>query len=346
MMKSMGEKDLVLSLRAQGATTAEARDLVAVAGALALVPDPEIDATFADALEATLMAEFDQQVSTVKQLRPVRPAAAGPVAVPSKTQTSKPAAIATVTPLPRRKLVLRKTLAAAIAAVLIMALPVAASANALPSSPLYKGKLAIEEMRLFFTTGEMAKGFYHLERAKLRGEEMAQEAALGHTEVLVKVAALMQAEQRTGMRLILGANPNAAQLAQAADALRDISQQLTTLLPQVPQAVRPPIIATVNMTNDLANRLATSLNGTSVLGLTLPALPEAETPEGSSAPAPSTPDAGSSPSAPTPPEDPGNGDGDTGKKSSDIQAPEACQVPGSANGLTDVTAPLAKVFCE
>lgn len=315
MMTSMGEKDLVLSLKAQGAKTAEARDLVAVAGALALVPDPQIDAAFADELEAVLMAEFDAQHSTVTQLRRARPAAA-PAKTVKTVPTAKPATIATVTQLPRRKMVIRKAMAAAIAAVLMMALPVAASANALPSSPFYKGKLAMEEFRLFLTHGDMAKGFYHLERARIRGEEMSQEAALGHAAVLVKVAGMMQAEQREGMRLILGANPTAAELAQAASTLRGISQQLTDMLPQVPQAARQPIIATVKLANDLANKLSTGLN-TDVLGVSLPVLPAApEGPEASAVePSSKTTSGGGSTTTPTTPSDPGEGDGGNGHRS-------------------------------
>jgi hypothetical protein len=151
-------------------------------------------------------------------------------------------------------MVIRKAMAAAIAAALMLALPVAASANALPSSPLYKGKLALEDMRMWFTHGNMAKGFYMLQRAKTRGVEMAEESAQGHTAVLLKVAALMQAEQQEGMSLILSAKPSAEQLAQAASTLRDISAQLTTLLPQVPQAARPPNLQTETFANELASR--------------------------------------------------------------------------------------------
>jgi hypothetical protein len=187
-----------------------------------------------------------------------------------------------------------------------------------------------------------------LERAKTRSVEMTEEAALGHTAVLVKVAALMQAEQEEGMSLILGAKPNAEQLAKAASTLRDISAQLTTLLPQVPQAVRPPILQTVTFANELASRLTGTIVGPQSLtlpSLRLPVAPDASTMK----PSNTTTSGGGNAGTPSTPTDPGEGNqpGDGGDhKTSDIRTPpEACQVPGSANGLTDVTAPLAKVFC-
>jgi hypothetical protein len=355
MMKSMGEKDLILSLRAQGAGVAEARDLAYVAGALAVVPDPEIDAAFANELEATLMAEFDAQMApNVTQLRPAQPMRrieqpAAAVAAPKTTKTSS-APIATVIPLPRRKLVIRKAMAAAIAAALMLALPVAASANALPSSPMYKGKLALEDIRGFFTSGA-AKGFFYLQRAKTRSEELAQETALGHTAVLAKVARLMQSEQAEGTKLILGSNPTAAELAQAAGTLREISQQLSSLLNVVPAAVRPTVLGALNKANALATSLDGTANGTLLpkMAIPVPAAPGDPT----AAVQPASPSSGSTASTGST-AGTGAGGGSTGgaqaptgggTRTGDITAPDTCQVPGSADGLTDVTAPLAKVMC-
>jgi hypothetical protein len=79
--------------------------------------------------------------------------------------------------------------------------------------------------------------------------------------------------------------------------------------------------------------------------LTIPAAPDASSVKSGSG---ATSGSGStSTTTPAQPTGPGTEPGDDGNhRTSDIKAPtEACQVPGSANGLTDVTAPLAKVFC-
>ncbi|MFN2640399.1 MAG: DUF5667 domain-containing protein [Actinomycetota bacterium] len=340
----MGEKQLVLALRAQGASAAEARDLALVAGALALVPDPEIDAAFADALEARLLSEpIEQPVqapSTV--VTPIRRTIVLPEARPAAPKTKAP--IATVTPLPRRKYTMRKTLAIAIAAAMLLALPVAASANSLPTSPFYRVKIAMEQLKLHFMGSDTSKGFYELDRAGTRLDEADQLASLGDNKHVTQVLAMMRASQRNGSNLIQGDSPTVSELARLRSLLLGYAEQLTTLLPQVNMTARSSVLATIRQGQSIANKLAP------VLGLTIAAvkLPEVSAPSasfdqsGGSTAAPSRTSASDGSDGSDISKDPG---GSATKRVHD-GVDGGCSVPGSANGLGDLAAPLAKVVCK
>src|SRR5438093_12750549 len=112
MNKAVLDKELVLALRAHGASAVEARELAAVAGALSLGPDPEIDSAFADALEARLMGEPMGTAAPMGVVAPLRPTRSTAPAVPEADRRT----IAQVIPLPRRRFTVRKALVAAIAA--------------------------------------------------------------------------------------------------------------------------------------------------------------------------------------------------------------------------------------
>jgi hypothetical protein len=344
----MGEKELVLALRAQGASAAEARDLALVAGALALVPDPEIDAAFADALEARLLSEpvsSSDASPAVTSLRPVptvlRPAARPtparrPVAAlsPQTTRT-----IAPVIPLPRRRHTMRKALAVAIAAAMLLALPVAASANALPSSPFYRLKIGIEQLRLHFTPGDVNKGFYDLERAGIRLDEADQENVLGHDDKVVQAMAMMRRSQSHGSALITGGSPSASDLERLRSTLLSYASELATLLPQVDSSARSSVLATLRQGQAIAKTL---LGSTAAASIGLPAAsdPSAPSVDDTSSTASSGGNAGSPPDS-SDVNDPVGGGQKRIKKGVD----GGCRVPGSANGLGDLAAPLAQVLC-
>ncbi|MHB8511548.1 MAG: hypothetical protein ACYDCC_05155 [Actinomycetota bacterium] len=123
----------VLALALDGATVPASEEVIRltdIAGIVGSLPDPEIDPRFAARLEAVLMAEFDAQQTTVSPaLRIVKPAGIQPVVEPK----TAPNVIA----FPRRRFVVRKVVAVAIAAAMLSALPIIASASALPGSPFF-----------------------------------------------------------------------------------------------------------------------------------------------------------------------------------------------------------------
>lgn len=349
MKAGMGEMQLALSLRAQGASHTEVRNLVGVAQALAVVPDPEIDAAFADALEARLLTEgleLSPEVTPLRRpVRSARPArrAARPAFRP--VETTRSSRTAAVVPLPRRRFVVRKAMAVAIAAAMMLALPVAAGAQALPSSPFYKVKIAMEDVRSFFTGGDLAKGFYELSRAQTRFDEASQLLALGDAEHAAKTISSMKQHQRKGTQLILGASPSPADLERVEDYMRDLVGQLQDLLPQADSASRSTILDAIRQAEAIADNLA----GTTDMRLVNPAdvlskiAVDVQSPSGTTtqSPAGTTPGEDNGGGSNAEPEDPVEGGGKKVKDGVD----EGCRVPGSANGLGDVVAPLAKVFC-
>lgn len=343
MNKAMGEKDLILALRAQGVGAAEARDLAVVAGALALVSDPEIDAAFADALEARLLAEPLEAETTspvVTQMpRPLTPVLR-PVPAP---ETSRP--MAPVIPLPRRRFTMRKTFAIAIAAAMLLALPVAASANALPSSPFYRVKIALETLRLGLTRGDLAKGFYELNRAGVRLGEADQEASLGDNAHVVQALTMMRRSQANGSRLIQSGSPSLSDLERLRTTLLGYAKQLASLLPNVDSATRSSVLATIRQGETLANTIAPRLGIPVAAAVALPVTAGGSTTGGISQSETSSGSAGTSAG--------GSDSGDISKDPSGTAQKRVhdgvdggCRVPGSANGLGGVTAPLAKVLCN
>lgn len=340
MSYAMGEKELVLSLRAQGASAAEVRNLVAVAGALAVVPDPEIDATFADALEARLMTEgLETAVRTSRVVTPLRRAQIRP-AVPVRRAPAP--RIATVTQLPRRRFVIRKTLAAAIAAAMLLALPVAAGANALPSSPAYSVKMALENFRMHLTTGEMAKAFYELQRASTRLGEIEQTLTIGDTTGAAEAARRMKNSQSHAGRLILAGSPSTADLRRAVKILRGQAANLADLLPKATGKAVSPMLDAIRTSQALANEVAAELGAPPAAPIALPATgTESASSDRPTTAGPSSSDRGA-PDAGKPVD--GKTTDDANTRVHNATQP-TCQAPGSANGLGEILAPLAKVIC-
>jgi hypothetical protein len=136
MTRAMGE-DQILALALEGrvhAAQGETAELVALAGNLALLPEPEIDPAFAAALEAQLLND-GVPVTGQPRLQVVKPAPAAPAAEPVKPN---------VVQLPRRKMVVRRSLVGVAVAASLAAFPLAMAANSLPGSPFYGLKTFME----------------------------------------------------------------------------------------------------------------------------------------------------------------------------------------------------------
>lgn len=333
MSARMGD-ELALDLALQGRVqppTAQVERLAALAGTLAELPDPQIDPKFAAALEARLLEEEiegeqaparpERHLTSVPAAKPAKPAA--------EPRPAQPARRAPVVPLPRRRLVLRRGLVAAVAAAMLMAFPIAAGASALPGTPFYPIKTGvIERIELAFAGDDVGKGMKHLDFAQRRAEEAVQLVALGAAEALVADTAAAQArEAETGASLILGATDDPAVLSRVMTIVSTSAESLSALLPGVSGAAEPALLGAIETNRAIASQLA------SVLGIAAPATSgpavagvagDASSSAGStssnvatssdtiagdgSAPAPDAPDAPEGPEAP----DPNDADGTAG----------------------------------
>src|SRR5437899_9078379 len=120
MSPTMGE-DLNLALALEGAieaATPEVKGLVTIANALAQLPEPEIDATFAAELEQLLLTDGVTAPVGRPQLTVVKPAV--PVA-------PEPVRRDTVVRMPSRRFTVRRSLTAAVAAASLAAFPLVAT---------------------------------------------------------------------------------------------------------------------------------------------------------------------------------------------------------------------------
>lgn len=255
MSSRSGGNELALALslegRAQPASPEVAR-LVALAETLAGLPDPLIDPKFAARLEARLMEEELAE----EQNRALR------VAPKPSVRPAEPVRRAKVHPLPRRRVVIRRGLIAAALAVMLMALPIAASAGALPGSPFYSLKLGIERIELAFAGGPEAKAFKHLELAGTRLDEAAQLVALGRGDAVSATLDRMAAEQRTGTTLILGFPAGRPAVTRAAQILRTQTAGLSALAAKASPELRAAVLDAAAASDALATRLASALSAT------------------------------------------------------------------------------------
>lgn len=195
--------------------TEEIASLVALARMLEALPEPEIDPAFAASLEARLMAEA--------------PAAVAPA----------PARTGVVVRLSARRRV-RRTLAAAIAAVLLIGIPTAASANVAPDSSLYGLRLAREEARLWAScrAGSVACGFAHLDRANQRLADLDYVIARRMARYVAPTTKRLRRDLSAGAIKVIDAKPPTPTLQRLARRLDRASAALERMTAAAPLEVR------------------------------------------------------------------------------------------------------------
>lgn len=222
----MGEH-LALALALEGrveAARAETATLVSLAGRLTTLPEPAIDAAFAAALEARLLAEEVEtapEIIQVPRLRVVR-------SIP-ETPADEIVRRAPVVQMPRRRLVVRRGLAAAIAAASLGAFPVVAAAQALPGTPFYGMKISFEKMQIALFGDRVADAFTYVKLANARFGEAKQLDALGKPQDLIATTiARGNNELRRGF-ILIGATSDRATLARFMKEAHDTQARLESV---------------------------------------------------------------------------------------------------------------------
>lgn len=216
------------ALQSGEAPSEEIASLMALVRMLEDLPEPQIDESFAAALEGRLSEA------------PV-PAAAGAPAAAASTAGGSLSTIASMQA--RRTRRGRRGLVAAIAAAMMLALPVAASAAALPGTAGYGIRLAREEARLWqqCRAGAVRCGFAHLDRASLRLDDLRAVLSRGDHAQVRPTTRRLQSDLSTGARTILRAAPPPATLRRLARRLDDAAVRLNSLAAATPAGLRLPL---------------------------------------------------------------------------------------------------------
>lgn len=295
----------------------EIRGLVRIARALQVVPDPQIDPDFARRLEARLLTA-GLPFEDLDELSARRNAAASPM---PKVAVS-PAPTAAVHVLPRGRFVVRKAVAAAVAAAMLFALPVVASGSALPGSPLYGVKSAMERMELAVARGALADGFVYLKHAARRLDEVDQAIVIGRDSIVASTLRRYDDAIARGTKLILSATVDPVVLARLARELSRGTGWLSQMLGIAPSLVAPAIIDSINSGRALALTVERLLEDDMIAPGTQAAAPAVEAPVAAGPSLPVKVDVnpangaahpGASGSTVVPPDQPG-GDPGTGSK--------------------------------
>ncbi|HVL33470.1 MAG TPA: DUF5667 domain-containing protein [Actinomycetota bacterium] len=339
----MGE-DLALALALEGRLSAargETVKLVALAGVLAKLPEPEIDASFADALEARLLTDGLPQAATPRlQL----------VSIPA-TPADEVVRTAAVITMPRRRMVVRKSVAAFAAAAMLSAFPVAASASSVPGSPFYGLKRGIEriELKMFGTPEEDA-----FKLAVLANRRIDEASVVHGADTREDLIAEATANLKTGEALILGNVTDPATIARFSHAVRETEQRMEGMSGEASTATQDALDDAIWTTKGIRRALAAAIAGA---GITIepaanvkvqaaqgqPAAPDATAPgtKGGSARDDADVRKGARKNVnDTTDKDPtGNGKNVRGTT-------EECRAPGSANGLGFITEPAAGAVCQ
>lgn len=262
-MSAPMSRELALDLALTGrinAASPEVTRLVELAGRLAELPDPQIDPRFAARLEAILLAEpIETPAAPERPLKVVRPAAAKPAVQPERKATPTPPAPkpSPVIPLPRRRIVLRKGLVAAVAAVMALAFPIVASASALPGSPLYGLRLKIESTNCALKSG-VNEGFCHLGFAQHRMDDARQVVALGHPENVGKAVGPMQSALSKGANQVIESG-SPSQIAQAGRIVASTTGALAALAQRMPAGSRADVLDAMRASEQLSTRISAAL---------------------------------------------------------------------------------------
>lgn len=247
MSPRTGEEQ-VLALALEGrvhAASGQTAELVAIAGNLALLPDPVIDQTWAAALEARLLGV---EVAPVG-LHLVEPAPA-PEALPTN-----------VIQMPNRRFVVRRVFAATVAAAMLGAFPIIAVAGSLPGTPGYGVKRSVERLNLVLFGDAVADGFSHAQLAQRRVGEAAQLIALQMDPGLIS-RTLRDATDALNLsaRLVLDNTDDPATLQRLSDVTRETQRQIAALAGDAPSesqvALQGALNASIELQADVARILA------------------------------------------------------------------------------------------
>lgn len=252
MTSGMGQDlalDLELALEGRRKRVpAEVKSLVALAHDLATLPDPEIDARFAARLEQRLLSDGLEAATPARHLQAV-PA-------PKPQAPAEPVRRAPVVPLPRRRFVFKRGLVAAVAAAMLLAFPLAASANSLPGGLFHSFKVnVLERIELALAGGPVDDGFKHLDFAERRIGEIAQLLVLGNEGDVQGALDMMQGEQVTGVEAIMAATSDPAVLSRAARILEAQADALANIARNLSIDMRPAALDAASAAKALAERL-------------------------------------------------------------------------------------------
>lgn len=347
--------NLALALEGRAKPAPANEQLVAIADALAGLPDPQIDTSFMQALEQRLLTEelSAEQQADGRHLHAV------PSAIP-QTPADEIVRRAPIVQMPKRRFVVRRSVAAAAVAASLAAFPVAAAASSLPGSPLYGLKTKIEQLQLRVFGTPMQDASRHIGFAVERLNEVEQLIARSADDALI-AQTLARAEQhfRAAAELVAAHGTDQTDLqslsAQTSEAQQRLREVAPVLAPQAGDEFRDALAASTDLRNalDVAMGFDASAilgdpadeaivledGGAGVSGITF----SSSTSDGDG----STEDTRSAGS-----KDPNGGDGqkddqwtpDATKQIEDT-ADEGCQIPGSADGLGDLLAPVARITC-
>lgn len=260
---AVAEPEVALAFALErGVVRPDVRSLVEIARTLTLVPDPSIDPGFAARLEARLLSEGTQTAPSLTEAPAAptislvtEPASGSELHNDAPTHQKTAAVIA----FPRRRFVVRKALAVAIAAAMMLALPVAASAAALPGSPFYGLKTRLEKLQLIFARGAVADGFVLVGQSDRRLHEADQLIALGRTALVDATMNRMRSLLITGTTMILDSTSDPATLRRLASSLRQSTVMIAGMLKEAPTEVRTELLLALASGNALSTEVAQAL---------------------------------------------------------------------------------------
>lgn len=342
----MGETNLNLALALEGRAKATAgnRGLVAIADALAALPDPEIDRTFMLALEARLMTE-GLETAPARHLQIVTAEPAFP-----QTSADELVRVAPVIQMPQRRGVVRRTVASGLVAAMVSAFPLVAAAKSLPGSPFYGLKVRIQHAQIAIFGGVIEDGFAHARLAQERLVEAGQLDAM-HADPSLIEATLRAAndELKAAQALIMDNTTDPAALRRFAGMAAESEARIESMFAMTGaarSALDGALVTTRSIQLAVADALGTT---TAILTTAIQSSPQhAAQIEPQAATGTSSQPSASDPAATsTNVKD----SGDTGSKGNGgngqgLGGPsEGCQVMGAQNGLGDTLMIVTDLTC-
>lgn len=325
----MGEEQ-VLALALEGrihAAAGQTAELVALAGNLALLPDPEIDASWANALEARLLGADAVAQPTLRLVEPA------PAPQPLPTNVHQ---------LPVRRFVVRRALAGAVAAAMLSAFPVVAVAGSLPGTPGYGVKRAIERWHIAMYGDAVADGFAHGRLAQRRVDEASRLIALEASPTIISIT-LRDAMLSLNLssRLVLDNTDDAATLQRLSDMTAETQRRIAALAGDAPASSQDEwqgaLDASIELQADVARLLGTTVTPSAPVASVEPAPQSFDPPTRANGNA----------SKPNRPRVSDNvpSTGDNGADEAIREVPRSCPVIGQEQGAGDLLAPVSRTAC-